>query len=132
MATQHKEQPLVNTHATYASYITGFVLSVILTLAAYLLVQNQTSGSHALFAHPFVIGAISVLALIQFVVQLYFFLHLGQESQPRWKLMVLFFMVVIVLIIVSGSIWIMYNLNSRMVPTQTQINTYMQNQGGGM
>ncbi len=129
---KHLEQPLVSSHATPGSYISGFILSVIVTLAAYVLVQNQTSGSHALFAHPFVIGAISVLALIQFMVQMYFFLHLGQETQPRWKLMVLFFMITIVLIIVSGSIWIMYNLNNRMEPTQNQINNYMQSQGGGM
>ena len=61
--------------------------------------------------------------------RLYFFLHLGKETKPRWKLYVFGFMVSVVLIIVFGSIWIMNNLNYRMTPAQ--INQYMNSQGGG-
>lgn len=82
------------------------------------------------FSHPFLIGATAILALAQFFAQLYYFLHLGRETKPRWKLLVLCFMILVVLIIVVGSIWIMYNLNYRMSPQQ--MNTYMLNQNGGI
>ena len=105
-------------------YISGFVLSVGLTLAAYLLVTRRALGYQTLIA--VIIG----LALIQFLGQMYFFLHLGRETKPRWKLLVLGFMVSVVLILVLGSLWIMHNLNYRMTPRQ--INQYMTSQNGGI
>jgi cytochrome o ubiquinol oxidase operon protein cyoD len=109
---------------TLRSYITGFILSITLTLTAFLLVDGHV------FARRFLIAGVAALALTQFIVQMLFFLHLGRESKPRWKLLVMCFMILIVLILVFGSIWIMYNLNYRMTPQQ--INAYMQNQSGGI
>jgi cytochrome o ubiquinol oxidase operon protein cyoD len=111
-------------HGTYASYITGFILSIFLTMVAYM-----TAVRHLLRGNAFV-ALIVGLALIQFFVQLFFFLHLGRETRPRWKLLVLFFMVLIVLILVLGSLWIMSNLNYRMTPEQ--MDQYMINQNGGI
>jgi len=113
-------------HGTYASYITGFILSVVLTMATYLTVVQHMLSGYALLI--LILG----LAVVQFLVQLFFFLHLGRETKPRWKLLVLFFMIMVVLILVLGSLWIMYNLNYRMMPmSQQQVNMYMQSQGGG-
>lgn len=115
---------MTSDRGSYASYITGFILSIFLTLAAYVtVVQHVLSGGQ-------LVGVIIGLALVQFLVQLFFFLHLGRESRPRWKLFVLFFMILVVLILVLGSIWIMYNLNYRMTPQQ--MNQYMTNQDGGL
>ncbi|HUD05648.1 MAG TPA: cytochrome o ubiquinol oxidase subunit IV [Candidatus Saccharimonadales bacterium] len=111
-------------HGTLKSYVTGFALSIVLTVTAYLLVKN-----HGYVNRDKIIAAIVGLALTQFVVQLIFFLHLGKETKPRWKLFIFGFMVLVVLILVFGSLWIMDNLNYRMTPGQ--INTYMNNQGGG-
>ncbi len=108
---------------SFKSYLSGFVLSILLTLGAYLLVTHHS------FTADKIVAAIVGLALCQFLVQMYFFLHLGKETKPRWKLFVLLFMIMIVLILVFGSIWIMNNLNYRMTPEQ--INTYINNQGGG-
>lgn len=116
--------------ATLGLYISGFVLSMLFTLTAFGLVEEHVQSLHTVFSHPFLIGATAVLALAQFLAQLYFFLHLGRETKPRWKLLVLGFMILVVLIIVVGSIWIMYNLNYRMSPQQ--MNTYMLNQNGGI
>jgi heme/copper-type cytochrome/quinol oxidase subunit 4 len=58
------------------------------------------------------------------------FLHLGNEAKPRLKLLVFGFMALVVMILVFGSLWIMYSLNYRM-PTQSQINSYMNSQNGG-
>lgn len=117
-------------HATLGLYINGFILSIFFTLFAYGLVEDHIRSGHTVFTHPFLIGATAILALAQFFAQMYFFLHLGSETRPRWKLLVLFFMILVVLIVVAGSIWIMYNLNYRMTPQQ--INTYMLNQNGGV
>ncbi len=107
---------------TLKAYVTGYVSSIVLTLAAYLLVAH-----HWLDRGP-AITAVVGLALAQFLVQLLYFLHLGTEARPRWKLMVFLFMIMIVVVLVFGSLWIMSNLNYRMTPEQ--VNTYMQNQDG--
>lgn len=107
--TEHAEHPL-----SLAKYIVGFVLSIAVTMAAYLLVTRSN------WSHDMVVATISVLAIVQFVVQMVFFLHVGDERKPRWKLAVLGFMLGIVLLIVFGSIWIMNNLNYRMTPQQMQ------------
>jgi cytochrome o ubiquinol oxidase operon protein cyoD len=123
-----KEQDIIvadheTSEGSFKSYVTGFVLSIILTLVAYLMVVHHS------FTADRIIAVIVALALCQFMVQMLFFLHLGKETKPRWKLFVLFFMIMVVLILVFGSIWIMNNLNYRMTPEQ--INTYINNQGGG-
>jgi cytochrome o ubiquinol oxidase operon protein cyoD len=107
---------------TLASYVTGYIFSVYLTFAAYLAVYNH------LFKHLVLTGVIVGLALVQFIVQLVFFLHLGRETKPRWRLAVLIFMIIIVLILVVGSLWIMSNLNYHMTPPQ--MNNYMMHQQG--
>jgi len=109
--------------ATLKSYIIGFVWSIGLTLIAYsLVVQNRLS-------HTTLIAIIVGLALLQAVIQLLYFLHLDTEAKPRWKLFVFLFMLMVVMILVFGSLWIMNNLNYHMTPQQ--INTYLNNQGGG-
>ncbi|MGH7239363.1 MAG: cytochrome o ubiquinol oxidase subunit IV [Candidatus Saccharimonadales bacterium] len=111
-------------------YVTGFVLSVLLTLVAFYLVYIHTHSNHGILSQPFLVAITVVLAIVQFVVQMVYFLHLGRESKPQWKRYVMFSMIVIVLIVVVGSLWIMHNLNYRMTPQQ--INNYMTAQDGGL
>ena len=105
-------------HGSLASYTTGFVLSLALSVLAYFLVSRQILTGAALIA------SIIVLALVQLLVQLTFFLHLGKESNPRWNLVVFLFSLLIVIILVGGSLWIMKNLNYHMTPDQ--INSFTQ------
>ena len=109
---------------TYKPYVVGFVLSVTCTLAAYFLVVRHALGVRTL------VYVIAALALTQFLVQITLFLHLGQESKPRFKLLVFGFMVTVVIILVFGSIWIMSNLNYRMMTPQN-IQHYLQAQNDG-
>jgi cytochrome o ubiquinol oxidase operon protein cyoD len=44
------------------------------------------------------------------VVQLHYFFHLGQESKPRWNLLMFLFMALVLVVVVFGSLWIMYSL----------------------
>lgn len=95
---------------TLALYVSGFILSLILTDAAYLAVTEQ------LFSGSVLMWIIIGLAILQVLVQLYFFLHLGRETKPRWKLVVLLFMLLVLFIVVFGSLWIMQNLDYNMMP----------------
>jgi cytochrome o ubiquinol oxidase operon protein cyoD len=105
------------------SYILGFISSIVLTLASYFLVVNQSLNRTTLIA------IILVLALVQFTLQLVYFLHLGTERKPRWKFLVFTFMVSVVLILVIGSIWIMDNLNYHML-TGHQLEQHMKTEEG--
>lgn len=97
-------------HGSYKSYIIGFILSIILTLIPYWLVVNHWSPKREV-----TIIAIMVFAVLQLLIQLVFFLHLGSESKPRWNLMAFLFTILVVAILVVGSIWIMYNLDYNMM-----------------
>lgn len=112
-------RPVIGKHelpeATYKGYVTGFLLSVILTLSAYFVVTAADWSRKAELATIF------ALAVIQFMVQILFFLHLGKETRPRWKQLTFVFMVGVVIIVVLGSIWIMANLDYHhdMTPAET-------------
>jgi len=98
------------------SYVTGFVLSVILTLIPYFIVVNHLFGSSSLMY------AVVIFGLLQLVVQVVFFLHLHRKSRPHWNLVVFIFTLVIVFILVLGSLWVMNNLNYNMIDA-SPVNT---------
>jgi cytochrome o ubiquinol oxidase operon protein cyoD len=105
-------------------YIFGFLASVGLTLFAYFSVVNKTFSGWTLAL------IIVSLAVVQLVVQLIFFLHIGDDSRPRWKAITFLFALVILLIIVVGSVWIMHNLNYNMMPSDVEMKEYMDDQQG--
>ncbi len=108
--------------AKFKHYVIGFVSSLILTISAYLITVNHAGNKWLLFI------ILAVLALTQFIVQLFFFLHVGREFPPRFKLMLTAFMILVVLILVGGSLWIMFNLNGRVMPSTRQMEKYMNSQ----
>ena len=95
--------------ATVKSYLIGFVLSVILTIIPFAMVMKGAWSTSAILA------GISLAALVQIVVQLYFFLHLDSSLGQRWNLLTFILTAIIVVLLVGGSLWIMYNLNVRMM-----------------
>lgn len=104
---------------TIARYIVGFILSLVLTLAAYAVTLGNKGAS-------WLLAVLVVLAVLQMVVQLLFFLHLDEEQRPRYKLWSFIFMAGTLLIIVVGSIWIMFNMNYNMQHmSPDQKNQYM-------
>lgn len=88
-----------------ASYVIGFFVSIALTLVAYFAVTLQLLRSTPL------VMTILALATVQAIVQLFLFFQIGKEKKPHWKTIVLLFMVLVLVVIVFGSLWIMYNLN---------------------
>jgi cytochrome o ubiquinol oxidase operon protein cyoD len=116
---------------TIATYTTGYVLSIALTLLAFLLVGVHAWSQHAVFSHGFLYAAIVVCALVQAAVQLTFFLHLGKRGNGTGRA-AFAFAAVLVVIVVGGALWIMGSLNSRMAATPEQMMQYMDNESGAL
>ncbi len=82
-----------------------------------------------LFNKNVLVAIILIFALMQLLVQLIFFLHLGREAKPRWNLIMLISTFGIVLLIVVGSIWIMDHLNYNMMPSLQLDKTLIEKEG---
>jgi cytochrome o ubiquinol oxidase operon protein cyoD len=98
-------------HASVKGYLTGFCLSVILTAIPFWLVMAKVLPSSFITALV-VLG----FAVLQIVVQMVYFLHMNTQVEGGWSMLALLFTCVLVLIMLSGSIWVMYNLNANMMP----------------
>jgi cytochrome o ubiquinol oxidase subunit IV len=61
-----------------------------------------------------------VLAFAQIGVHLVFFLHLGSGPDSTNNILALAFGVLIVFLVITGSVWIITNLNSNMMPMSVQ------------
>lgn len=91
------------------SYCIGLVLALVLTLIAFGLVWLKVvSGTQAL-------AVLGFLALVQVVVHLRFFLHIDLGKSHRDDLMLILFTSLILLLIVAGTIWILWDQHARMM-----------------
>lgn len=106
--TRASEISKLHGHGNTASYLAGFFLSLALTLVAYFLVEGH------LLTGKVLICTITLLAGLQVLLQLYFFLHVSADPSERWNLIALLFMVLVVVIVMTGTLWIMYHLDYNM------------------
>lgn len=106
---QHHGLHLDTAHGTVRSYIIGFILSIVLTIIPFMIVAQQWLTGSVLYL------TIVVLALLQLFVQLVFFLHLNLREEGRWNLLAFAFTAIVVIILVVGTLWIMYNLDYYMM-----------------
>ncbi|WP_441238957.1 cytochrome o ubiquinol oxidase subunit IV [Bradyrhizobium sp. 930_D9_N1_4] len=98
-------------HSTFSGYMLGFVLSVLLTAIPFWLVMSGVLPSKQITAL-----VIMAFAVVQIVVHMIYFLHMSPKSENGWTMMALIFTVVMVVIALSGSLWVMNHLNSNMMP----------------
>jgi cytochrome o ubiquinol oxidase operon protein cyoD len=98
-------------HVSLKGYMIGFVLAVLLTAVPFALVMS--GGLKDPSATAFVILG---FAAVQIVVHMVYFLHMNAKSEGGWNMLALIFTAVLVLITLSGSIWVMYHLNHNMMP----------------
>ena len=98
-------------HGSLRGYLTGFVLSVILTAIPFWLVMSGALGSTTATAL-----AIMGLAVVQIVVHMVYFLHMNFRSEGGWTMLALAFTLILVVITLAGSLWVMYHHNSNMMP----------------
>jgi cytochrome o ubiquinol oxidase operon protein cyoD len=92
------------------SYVAGFLLSVLLTVAAFWAVMRP--GTPRIVA----IAVILVLAAAQVLVHLAYFLHMSLRRDNRWNVISFAFTLLILVLIVGGSVWIMTNMLTTLAP----------------
>ncbi len=103
----HDEGP----HSTFKGYMTGFVLAVVLTVIPFWIVMGKVFDASSTTALV-ILG----LAAVQIVVHMVYFLHMNTRVEGGWSMLALIFTIVLVVITLSGSIWVMYHLNHNMMP----------------
>src|SRR5262245_30306924 len=96
--------------ASYLTYTVGLGLAIIATIASFIVAQTN------LLWPPGISVGLIVLALAQIGVHLVFFLHLGSGPDSTNNILALAFGVLIVFLVITGSVWIIANLNSNMMP----------------
>jgi cytochrome o ubiquinol oxidase subunit IV len=110
-AGDHHGDSHANAHGSFSTYMLGFVLSVVLTAIPFWLVMSGTLPSKQITAL-----VIMAFAVVQIVVHMIYFLHMNTTSENGWSMMALIFTIVMVVIALSGSLWVMNHLNSNMMP----------------
>jgi cytochrome o ubiquinol oxidase operon protein cyoD len=101
-------------HGTTRSYVIGFILSLVFTIIPYYLVVEKVVSGNALLA------TILVFAVLQMIVQIVFFLHLGREKKPYWQTGFFVSTVGIILVVIAGSLWIISHLRGNMSPITSE------------
>lgn len=98
-------------HISLRGYVIGFVLSVILTAIPFWLVMGKVISSSSVTA-----VVLLAFAAVQIVVHMVYFLHMDSKSEGGWNLLALLFTGLLVIIVLSGSLWVMFHLNTNMMP----------------
>lgn len=102
------------------SYCVGFTSALALSLVAYFIVTFNLISSSVL-----TMAALLLLAVMQLVIQLVCFLHLGLDRHSRDRTISIGFTLIMMLVIVIGSLWVMRNLDYRMGMSPEAMDEYM-------
>jgi cytochrome o ubiquinol oxidase operon protein cyoD len=100
--------------ASYLSYTAGLGLAILATIGSFVVAQTNL-----LWAPGIPVG-LMVLAFAQIGIHLVFFLHLGSGPDSTNNILALAFGVLIVFLVITGSVWIIANLNSNMMTMPAQ------------
>ncbi|MGK0410129.1 MAG: cytochrome o ubiquinol oxidase operon protein cyoD [Shewanella psychromarinicola] len=95
--------------ASVKSYIVGFVLSVILTAISFWSVMTQH------FNHATTLWIVVVMAIVQIVVHLKYFLHLDFSKEGKLNTFSFLFTALIIIMVVGLSVWIITAANELMM-----------------
>jgi cytochrome o ubiquinol oxidase subunit IV len=97
---------------SFVTYTVGLGFALLLTAASFIVSQTN------LLWAPGVPAGLAVLAIAQMGVHLVFFLHISTGPDNTNNVLALAFGVLIVTLVVSGSLWIMANLDANMLPME--------------
>lgn len=103
-------------HGTLRSYLIGFGLSVVLTLIPFGIVMGEVFAS-AFWPIIIIFG----LGGAQMLVHVYCFLHVDASAEDGWLLMSIAFTVLLIVIVLVGSLWVMFHLEENMMPAHELI-----------
>ena len=95
--------------ANFLSYTVGWALAIVATIGSFVVSQTDL-----LWAPGIPVGLI-VLAFAQIGVHLVFFLHLGSGPDNTNNILALAFGLLIVFLVITGSCWIIANLNDNIM-----------------
>ena len=101
-------------HSTFSGYMIGFFLSIILTAIPFAVVMGDVFDNRNT-----TVAVIAFFAVVQIIVHMVYFLHMNARSEGGWNLLALVFTAVLVVIVLAGSLWVMYHMNTNMMPTMT-------------
>ena len=102
-------------------YVIGLFLAAVLTVLSFWV----GSGTVLLYG-PGVLMGLAALAVAQMGVHLVFFLHITTGSDNVNNALALAFGGLIVGLVIAGSVWIMYNLNTNMMLPAEMMDMRMQ------
>ena len=112
----HHDDDHLHAHGSFKDYTIGFILSVILTAIPFWLVMtHQLAPGTTKFV---ILG----FAAVQVVVHMVYFLHMNSKVEGGWSMLSLIFTIAVVVIMLAGSIWVMFHLNSNMMPVHDMRN----------
>ncbi|MDI3380605.1 cytochrome o ubiquinol oxidase subunit IV [Xenophilus aerolatus] len=98
-------------HSTFSGYMIGFVLSIVLTAIPFWLVMNNVIADRTVAV--LVLGA---FAVVQILVHMVFFLHMNGKVEGGWTMLSTIFTIVFVAIAIAGTLWVMFHMNTNMMP----------------
>jgi len=99
-----------HSHGSVKSYLIGFILSVVLTAVPFAMTMLHLMPLATLI--PVIIG----IGVVQIVVHLVYFLHMNVSSSQVWNNAAFVVALIIVLILIVGTLWVMYHMNHNMMP----------------
>jgi cytochrome o ubiquinol oxidase operon protein cyoD len=103
------QTPAGRDEPTHKPYLIGFALAVLLSAIPFGLVAAGVLSPIATLV------VIAILAIVQVLVHLRYFLHLDLKESPRENLLAIAFAAVLIFLMVGGSLWIMLDLRIRMM-----------------
>ena len=103
-------------HSTFSGYMTGFLLSIILTAIPFWLVMAKVISDR-----PTAVMVLGGFAVIQILVHMFYFLHMNGKVEGGWTLLSTIFTVVFVAIAIAGTLWVMFHMNTNMMPSHTDM-----------
>lgn len=98
-------------HVSKDDYVKGFILAVILTAIPFWLVMGNVIQDR-----PTAVAVLGLFAVVQIVVHMVYFLHMNGKIQGGWTMLSTIFTVVFVAIGIAGTLWVMYHMNTNMMP----------------
>ena len=98
-------------HGSMKGYLIGFGLSVVLTAIPFWLIMAKVITDRS--TGILVLGA---FAIVQVLVHMVYFLHMNGKIQGGWTMLSTIFTVIFLAIAISGTLWVMFHMNTNMMP----------------
>jgi len=99
-------------HSTFSGYMIGFFLSIILTAIPFAVVMGDVFENRTT-----TVAVIAFFAVVQIIVHMVYFLHMNGKIEGGWTLLSTLFTLILLIIVMAGSIWVMYHMNINMMPS---------------